>query len=136
MGGRPDADAPPGRPRAGAALDVPILVGALGPKGDAVARELGDGVYVTLQCPEFMGEYPWVALPGWGTVLDERRAPAPTRARAAAGPGWALAYHGAYEFGGPDAVRGLPEATSGWTSSSEPPPTSGISPSTPDTASS
>jgi 5,10-methylenetetrahydromethanopterin reductase len=44
----------------------------------------------------------------WGTVLDEGEAPDSDPARAAAGPGWALAYHGAYEFGGPDAVRGLP----------------------------
>ncbi|HEX5303563.1 MAG TPA: hypothetical protein VFW50_41885, partial [Streptosporangiaceae bacterium] len=30
------------------------------------------------------------------------------RARVAGGPGWALSLHGAYEFGGPDAVRALP----------------------------
>ncbi|OLF18180.1 hypothetical protein [Actinophytocola xanthii] len=32
----------------------------------------------------------------------------PKTARLAGGPGWALAYHGAYEFGGPDAVAALP----------------------------
>ena len=98
----PDGHAP-ARP-----VDVPILVGALGPKGDAVARELGDGLFVTLALPEFMSEYSWVPYLVWGTVLDEDEAQDTEHARLAAGPGWALAYHGAYEFGGPDAVRELP----------------------------
>src|SRR3954454_13130413 len=37
----PSGHAPP-RP-----VDVPVIVGALGPKGAAVARELGDGLFVT-----------------------------------------------------------------------------------------
>jgi 5,10-methylenetetrahydromethanopterin reductase len=98
----PDGHAP-ARP-----VDVPILVGALGPKGHKVARELGDGLYVTLQLPEFMSEYSWVPYLAWGTVLDEGEAFNSEHARVAGGPGWALAYHGAYEFGGPDAVRELP----------------------------
>jgi 5,10-methylenetetrahydromethanopterin reductase len=89
-------------------VEVPVLVGALGPKGNAVAREHGDGLYVTLQLPEFMSEYSWVPYLAWGTVLDEGEAVDSDHARLAGGPGWALAYHGAYEFGGPDAVRGLP----------------------------
>ena len=89
-------------------VDVPVLVGALGPKGHKVAAELGDGLYVTLQQPDFMSEYSWVPYLAWGTVLDEGEAPDSAHARVAGGPGWALAYHGAYEFGGPDAVRGLP----------------------------
>jgi 5,10-methylenetetrahydromethanopterin reductase len=44
----------------------------------------------------------------WGTVLDEAEATDSDHAMVAGGPGWALAYHGAYEFGGPDAVRTLP----------------------------
>jgi 5,10-methylenetetrahydromethanopterin reductase len=89
-------------------VDVPILIGALGPRGDRVARELGDGLYVTLQLPEFVKEYSWVPYLAWGTVLDEGEPAHSEHARAAGGPGWALAYHGAYEFGGPDAVRALP----------------------------
>ncbi len=63
-------------------VDVPILIGALGPRGDRVARELGDGLYVTLQLPEFVKEYSWVPYLAWGTVLDEgeppiQRTPAP-----------------------------------------------------------
>jgi 5,10-methylenetetrahydromethanopterin reductase len=98
----PDGHAP-ARP-----VDVPILVGALGPKGNKVANELGDGLFVTLQLPEFVTEYSWVPYLAWGTVLDEGEAPDSEHSRAAAGPGWALAYHGAYEFGGPDAVRQIP----------------------------
>lgn len=97
----PEGHAPP-RP-----IDVPVLVGALGPKGEAVARELGDGLFVTLAQPEFMSAFSWVPYLAWGTVLDDDEAPDSEHARAAAGPGWALAYHGAYEFGGPDAVREL-----------------------------
>ncbi|GAA4710935.1 LLM class flavin-dependent oxidoreductase [Pseudonocardia yuanmonensis] len=98
----PDGHAP-ARP-----VDVPVLIGALGPKGHEVARELGDGLYVTLQLPEFLGEYSWVPYLVWGTVLDEGEPVDSEHARVAAGPGWALAYHGAYEFGGPPAVRELP----------------------------
>jgi len=89
-------------------VDVPILIGALGPKGHRVAKELGDGLYVTLQLPEFMSEYSWVPYLVWGTVLGEGEGTDTEHARQAAGPGWALAYHGAYEFGGSPAVRALP----------------------------
>jgi 5,10-methylenetetrahydromethanopterin reductase len=98
----PDGHAP-ARP-----VDVPVLIGALGPKGNKVANELGDGLFVTLQPPEFANEYSWVPYLAWGTVLEDGEAPNSEHARAAAGPGWALAYHGTYEFGGPDAVRHIP----------------------------
>ena len=98
----PDGHAP-ARP-----LDVPILIAALGPKGDAVAKQLGDGLYVTLQLPEFAAEYSQVCYLVWGTVLDDGEPVDSDHARLTAGPGWALAYHGAYEFGGPPAVSQLP----------------------------
>ncbi len=82
-------------------VEVPIIVGALGPKGAAVARELGDGLFVTLQLPEFATEFSRVSYLFWGTVLDEGEETSSDHARAAGGPGWALAYHGAYEFGNP-----------------------------------
>ena len=82
-------------------IDVPIIIGALGPKGAAVARELGDGLYVTLALPEFATEFSWVSYLFWGTVRDDGEDPDSDRVRAAGGPGWALAYHGAYEFGNP-----------------------------------
>ncbi|WP_410673580.1 LLM class flavin-dependent oxidoreductase [Amycolatopsis sp. cmx-4-68] len=89
-------------------VEVPVLIGALGPKGHRVAKELGDGLYVTLQLPEFASEYSWVPYLVWGTVLDGGERTDTEHARRAAGPGWALAYHGAYEFGGSAAVRELP----------------------------
>ena len=46
----PDGHAP-ARP-----VDVPILVGALGPKGHKVAHELGDALFATLQVPDFLHE--------------------------------------------------------------------------------
>jgi 5,10-methylenetetrahydromethanopterin reductase len=82
-------------------VDVPVIIGALGPKGAAVARELGDGLFATLTLPDFATEFSWVSYLFWGTVLDEGEAPDSDRVRAAAGPGLALAYHGAYEFDTP-----------------------------------
>lgn len=98
----PDGHAP-ARP-----VEVPVLIAALGPKGSKVARELGDGLYATLLMPEFMTDYAWTAYLAWGTVLDEDEPHHSEHARVAAGPGWALSLHGAYEFGGADAVRALP----------------------------
>src|SRR3954449_591129 len=91
-------------------VDVPVIIGALGPKGAAVARELGDGLFVTLALPDFASEFSWVSYLFWGTILDEGEDPGSDRVRAAGGPGWALAYHGAYEFGTPlETLPGGPE---------------------------
>jgi 5,10-methylenetetrahydromethanopterin reductase len=90
-------------------IEVPIIIGALGPKGRDVARELGaDGIYLVFVCPDFAREFSDVPYLLWGTVLGDGEDPTSERVRAAAGPGWALAYRGAYEFQGPDAVRELP----------------------------
>jgi 5,10-methylenetetrahydromethanopterin reductase len=98
----PDGHAP-ARP-----IEVPVLVAALGPKGNMVARQRGDGLFATLQMPAFMTDYSWTAFLAWGTVLSTGENNDSDHARLAAGPGWALSLHGAYEFGGPDAVRTLP----------------------------
>jgi 5,10-methylenetetrahydromethanopterin reductase len=98
----PDGHAP-ARP-----VEVPVLIAALGPKGNKVASELGDGLFATLAMPGFMADYSWTAYLAWGTVLDAEEPVSSEHARAASGPGWALSLHGAYEFGGPDAVRALP----------------------------
>jgi 5,10-methylenetetrahydromethanopterin reductase len=82
-------------------VEVPIVISALGPKGAAVARQLADGLYVILAVPEFAKEFSWVSYLFWGTVLDDGEDPGSERVRAAGGPGWALAYHGAYELGTP-----------------------------------
>jgi len=83
---------------------VPILVAANGPKGMAVARELGDGVM------SIMGSYPefdWCALLAFGTVLDPGESPDSERALLAAGPALTVVYHGMYEAD-PAIVDGLP----------------------------
>ena len=97
----PAGHAPP-RP-----IDVPILISALGPKGAEVARELADGLYATLQLPDFAREFSNVSYLAWGTILDEEEDPTSERVRLAGGPGTALAWHGAYEFGGQAAVAEL-----------------------------
>lgn len=98
----PDGHAP-ARP-----VKVPMIISALGPKGNDVTAALADGLYSTLQLPDFAGDYEWSAYLAWGTVLDDDEPQDSEHARAAGGPGWALSLHGAYEFGGPDAVRQLP----------------------------
>src|SRR3954464_4972950 len=64
-------------------VEVPVIIGALGPKGAAVARELADGLFITLQVPEFAKEFPRVSYLFWGTVLDEGEDPGSERVRAA-----------------------------------------------------
>ncbi|MBA8824224.1 5,10-methylenetetrahydromethanopterin reductase [Saccharopolyspora lacisalsi] len=98
----PDGHAP-ARP-----IDVPVLISALGPKGNKIANELGDGLFTTLQLPDFIADHSWAAYLAWGTVLDEGEDDDSEHARSAGGPGWALSFHSAYEFGGPDAVLALP----------------------------
>ena len=77
----PDGHAAP-RP-----VDVPISIAALGPKGAGVARELGDGLYITLALPEFATEFSWVSYLFWGTIRDDGEDLDSDRVRAAGGPG-------------------------------------------------
>jgi 5,10-methylenetetrahydromethanopterin reductase len=81
-------------------IDVPVLISALGPKGLAVAKELADGLFTVNGETAFAREFTWAALGVHGTVLAKGEALDSPRVRAAAGPGNALAYHAAYEFGG------------------------------------
>jgi 5,10-methylenetetrahydromethanopterin reductase len=85
-------------------LSVPIIVAANGPKGFAVAKELGDGVMMI-----FGGnpEFEWCSLLTFGTVLDPGEPPDSERAYAAAGPAVTVVYHGMYE-NDPAIVDGLP----------------------------
>jgi len=87
---------------------VPILVGALGPKGRQVAHRVGQGVYLTAQIDPAAREFPWVAYLYFGSVWDDDAVPSDEWQRATSGPGWALVYHLVYEHAGPDAVRAMP----------------------------
>ncbi|MGH3960186.1 LLM class flavin-dependent oxidoreductase [Mycobacterium sp.] len=90
-------------------IDVPILIGADGPKGLAVAAELGDGVFsAALPQPDAAKVADWRALLSFGTVLDPGEELTASRVVDAAGPGAVVLYHATYERGGADAVDALP----------------------------
>jgi 5,10-methylenetetrahydromethanopterin reductase len=99
----PEGYAPP-RP-----IETPILVAANGPRGVAVARELGDGVMTFGEPPAGIA---WCALVQSGTVLEAGESFASPRVFDALGPGIALIYHSFYEAMGA-AVDQLPGGA-GW----------------------
>jgi 5,10-methylenetetrahydromethanopterin reductase len=65
-------------------IATPIVIGANGPKGMAVARELGDGV-MTVGSGE--PTFDWCAALAFGTVLDDGEDSGSARVLSAAGPG-------------------------------------------------
>jgi 5,10-methylenetetrahydromethanopterin reductase len=85
-------------------IDVPILVAANGPKGLAVAKELGDGV-MCVAAPQ--PGFEWCALLTMGTVFDEGEDLESPRVFDAIGPAIATMYHGTYEAAG-EGVDALP----------------------------
>ena len=93
---------------AGRPVEVPVYIGALGPKGLQVARDLADGLFVASSVPEGAREFDNVAYLVWGTVLDDGETATDERVRAAAGPGLAQRLHGAFEIIGEDVVAKLP----------------------------
>jgi 5,10-methylenetetrahydromethanopterin reductase len=96
-----DGFAPP-RP-----LAVPILVAIGGPKGLAVAEELGDGVILTGGIGNLdAGKLKRVLQTTAGTVLEPGEPAGSERALAAAGHVAALAYHFSYENGFVDQLPG------------------------------
>lgn len=76
-------------------IRVPMLLGTGGPKGEAVARELGDGVFATSPTAGFDR----CAILTFGTVLDDGEDPGSERSLAAAGHAGALVAHGAHVRG-------------------------------------
>jgi 5,10-methylenetetrahydromethanopterin reductase len=85
-------------------ISTPIVVAANGPKGLAVAKEVGDGV-MTIGSGE--PDFDWCSVLAFGTVLDAGESPGSERALAAAGPALTVVYHAMYE-GDPSSVDGLP----------------------------
>ena len=85
-------------------ISTPIVVAANGPKGLAVARELGDGV-MTVGGGE--PTFDWCSALLLGTVLDDGEDAGSERAMAAAGPALTVVFHAMYE-GDPASVDGLP----------------------------
>ena len=84
-------------------IDVPFLIAAGGPKGTAVAREIGQGVFTTAPSRE---RFDWNAVLTFGTVLEAGEDPGSERALAAAGHGAAVNLHGALEFGNAGRIPG------------------------------
>lgn len=89
-------------------VDVPVLIGADGPRGYAVAAEHGDGVFAAGIPPTADGLPGWRALLGFGTVLGEGEQLSDERVVSAAGHALAVVFHASYERGGPEAVDRLP----------------------------
>ncbi|MDT7700309.1 MAG: 5,10-methylenetetrahydromethanopterin reductase [Pseudonocardiales bacterium] len=84
-------------------IEVPIVLGAAGPKGAAAAREVADGV---LCAPEPLPGFDWTILFTYGTILDEGEDPNSERVIAAAGPGMTMVFHFLYEHGMLDTLAG------------------------------
>ncbi len=78
-------------------ISVPWIVGVQGPKGQAVARELGDGAFSLFPVDGF----DWMVQLAFGTVLEAGEDAGNERAVAAAGPAVAVLLHGSYEQGAP-----------------------------------
>jgi 5,10-methylenetetrahydromethanopterin reductase len=74
-------------------ITVRWLIGAAGPKGVAVAHELGDGVFGVGPIPGF----DWSASLVCGTVLDDGESPDSERALQAAGHAGAVTLHYSHE---------------------------------------
>ena len=95
-------------------ITVPILIAADGPKGLAVAAELGDGVFsAAVPQPDAVNVAEWRALLSFGSVLDEGEELTSPRVVDALAPGAVVMYHAIYERGGAAAVDGLPGGR-GW----------------------
>lgn len=88
-------------------IEVPLLIGADGPKGYEVARDLGDGVFGA-GLPPMADDLPtWRAVLAFGTVLGPDEDHRDARVIDAAGHALAVVYHATYERGR-EAVDGLP----------------------------
>lgn len=72
-------------------IDVPFVIGAAGPKGKAVAHEVGDGLIIAGGRPD--PEMAWQAALFSGTVLDAGEDVSSRRVFDAAGHTAAVAYH-------------------------------------------
>lgn len=86
-------------------VKVPILVAGEGPKGMAVAHELGDGIFSVTGPKE---GFEWCAVLQFGTVLEDGESFDSARVIESAGHAVGAMYHGILEWSGAEAVSGLP----------------------------
>jgi 5,10-methylenetetrahydromethanopterin reductase len=94
--------------------DVPILIGADGPKGHAVAQQLGDGVMGAGVPPTGDALPAWRAMLALGTVLDDGEELVDERVIDAAGPIVAVIFHALYERAGAEGVGAVPGGRQWW----------------------
>jgi len=94
-------------------LEVPFIIAADGPKGIAVAREVGDGV----ASPMPSGGFAWSIALAFGTVLADGEEADAERPLAAAGHAAAMLLHYSAEHGLLDTL--LPEQGRQWLSAYE-----------------
>ena len=107
MGWRDHPHDPSGGFGAARPIAVPILVGADGPRGAAVAAEVADGTFAAGR-PNRAATGEWTGLLQFGTVLDDGEPLDSARVIEAAGPGLAVALHARLEMAGPGAVDRVP----------------------------
>ena len=86
-------------------IDVEIVLSAFGPKGQAVAREIADGVMTFGNNDGSWGQFIRMVH---GTVLEAGESQYSDRAIDAAGAWWVVQAHGQWEAGGPEALKDWP----------------------------
>jgi len=84
-------------------IEVPFLIAAQGPRGIAVAKELGEGAFGT---PSPIPGFDWSAILTFGTVLGDGESPGSARSVEAAGPAGAVNLHFLAEF---DSLEMVPD---------------------------
>lgn len=95
-------------------ITTPILLSAMGPKGVAITKEIGDGIINASDEPVDMD---WHVRMFHGTVLADGETAESPRAREAVGPWAIMPYHGGFTFA-PAMVDDLPNGTA-WRESIE-----------------
>jgi 5,10-methylenetetrahydromethanopterin reductase len=90
-------------------IRVPFVVGSGGPKGEAVARELGDGIFTIVPVAGFA----WASVLTLGTVLEPGESPDSERVLLAAGAGAGVAFHRAFDLPGAPGRPGLRDLPGG-----------------------
>ena len=90
-------------------MRVPIVIGTAGPKGEAVARTLADGIFTVTPVSGFT----WAALLTFGTVLDPGEPAESERVLLAAGANAGVVYHRAYDLPGAPGRPGLRDVSGG-----------------------
>jgi 5,10-methylenetetrahydromethanopterin reductase len=88
----------------GRPIDAPLLLSAMGPKGQEIARDVADGIIIVGGGVE---GFDWCVQMMNGTVLEPGEDLTSPRVREAVGPWYVVAYHGTWQAAG-DAVDGLP----------------------------